>query len=154
MCGEFARGLVGAHRQRLCELSPAEAIRLCHVTLTHTRGAALAIAQIDPQARRMTYAAVGNVEARLSRAGREQRLISHRGIVGVSLPMVRALDFALEPQWLLLVHTDGVSARFKSDQLPTSVLRDPQLLADFLLEQWGRSADDATVVVVCPIQRA
>jgi serine phosphatase RsbU (regulator of sigma subunit) len=130
-------------------LSPAQALQLCHEALRGTRGAAISIAHIAPAAERLVYAGVGNVEARLWLPDRWQRPIAYRGIVGATLPRIRAFEFNLAPGWLLLMHTDGISARFDPDALAADGRCDPQGLADALLQQWGRQTDDATVVVAC-----
>jgi hypothetical protein len=42
------------------------------------------------------------------------------------------------PQWVLFMHTDGVSARFEPEGLSASTWRDPQRLADEVLPQRRR----------------
>ena len=109
----------------------------------------MAIAQIDPEWGHLTYAAIGNIEARLWQDNREQRLISYRGIVGGRFPTVRLSEFALSPDWLLLIHTDGISARFELNDVPELASRRPQAIADAILHRKGRQTDDRTIVVVC-----
>jgi serine phosphatase RsbU (regulator of sigma subunit) len=130
------------------DLAPDEALRLCHAALNGTRGAAMSVARLDPAAARLTYAGVGNVEARLWRAGAEARLIAYRGILGTSIRTLRAFDFDLGSDWLLVLYTDGVSTRFDLGELADAVRGDPQALANALLERWGRAHDDATVVAL------
>jgi hypothetical protein len=133
-------------------LGPAEALRRCHGALGGTRGAAISIAAIDPVAGVLRYAGVGNVEARLWRDGHQERPIAYRGIVGSTLPTIRSFDFSLGSSWLLLLHTDGVSARFNLAELNGQLPEDPQALAEGVLQRWARLSDDATVVVACPRQ--
>jgi serine phosphatase RsbU (regulator of sigma subunit) len=142
-----ARAAVDSFTQTIA-MDLEEAIRRCHQALTGTRGAALAVADVDPGKRTLTYAGVGNVEARIWHASRPdavERPISYRGIVGSTLPTVRSFDFALGTGWRVLLHTDGISARFDLAELPAS--GDPQVLADAILDAWARPTDDATVVV-------
>ena len=129
--------------------SPGEALRLCHDALRGTRGAAVGIAAIEPALGLLTFAGVGNVEARLVAGRRTLRLPSSRGIVGAVLPTLRPLQAALEPGWLLILHSDGVSDRFDLQEIPAAS-GDPQRLADAILARWGRATDDATVVVAQP----
>jgi serine phosphatase RsbU (regulator of sigma subunit) len=131
-------------------LGPAEALALCHRALAGTRGAAVSIARLEPDAGRLTYAGIGNVEAQLWQAGRSQRPIAYRGIVGVTARSPRAFDLALEPGWLLVLWTDGVSARFELASIPGTLHSDPHALAEMLLRDWSRLSDDATVVVAAP----
>src|SRR4051794_18488755 len=63
-------------------LSPEQGLRVCHQALRKTRGAALSLAQINLTTGHITYAGIGNVEARICQGHNEQRLIAYRGIVG------------------------------------------------------------------------
>ncbi|HET7036565.1 MAG TPA: SpoIIE family protein phosphatase [Thermomicrobiaceae bacterium] len=131
------------------EASPLDALVACHQALHHTRGAAIAIASIDLAAGQLCFAGVGNVEARLRQDGKERRLMSYRGIVGAVLPRLRAFDLPLSDDWLLVLHSDGVSARFDlSEELPGA--HHPDDLAAQILTRWARPTDDATVVVARP----
>lgn len=127
---------------------PAETLHACHRALHGTRGAAVAVTLIDPTAKRLTFAGVGNVDARVHQAGSEKRLSCARGIVGAVLPTIRPEELALADDWLLLVHTDGVSDRFSLDELlPCKNEIDFQALADAILARWARVTDDASVVI-------
>ncbi|MEA2593572.1 MAG: hypothetical protein QOF01_41 [Thermomicrobiales bacterium] len=127
-----------------------EVLRRCHEALKGTRGAAMGIATVEPAADRVTYAGVGNVEARLVAPGRSTSLPSARGIVGSVLPTIRPVVAPLGTGWLLLIHSDGISDRIDVTDLPPSDESDPQRLADAILARWGRATDDATIVVARP----
>ena len=129
---------------------PATTIQVCHRAL---RGAAVAAALIDCRQATATFAGVGNIEARLWAADRERRFVSARGIVGFVLPKLRPDEIALPEGWLLVLHTDGVSAKFRLDELAPD-LRSVQALPDLILTRWGRSIDDATVVALGPAPTA
>jgi serine phosphatase RsbU (regulator of sigma subunit) len=131
------------------DLAPLEGLRVCHGALASTRGAAISIASIELDTSRLVYAGVGNVDAHLWQAGHQERLVGYRGIVGRTLPTLRAFSISLQPDWVLLIHTDGVSGRFRVETF-AELLPDPQQLAQRILEDWGRSTDDATVVVIRP----
>jgi hypothetical protein len=131
-------------------LPPGDALRACHAALGGTRGAAISVARIEPARRHLSFAGVGNVEARLwanGPTGPASRPIAYRGIVGSALPTVRVADYDLADGWLLILHTDGVSARFELDAAGGRGAIDPQALAETLLARWGRQTDDATAVV-------
>jgi serine phosphatase RsbU (regulator of sigma subunit) len=130
------------------DLSPVDALRACHAALGATRGAAMSVASIDASAAVLTFAGVGNVEGHLVRQGQQQRLVAYRGIVGAAFPNVRPQSFDLQSTWLLLLHTDGIRARFHLEDMPSELKDEPQRLADGLLGGWSRDADDATIVVI------
>jgi serine phosphatase RsbU (regulator of sigma subunit) len=136
------------------DVDAAEVLRRCHAALKGTRGAAVGIAGVDPAADRVAFAGIGNVEARLVTPERSTSLPSARGIVGSVLPTVRPAVSRLGTDWLLLIHTDGVSDRIDVTDLTEAVRSDPQQLANALLTRWGRATDDATIVVAYPARSA
>lgn len=147
-----AAGLAVATLDAFPADGPVEALRRCHAALRGSRGAAVTVAQLDLAACRVTVAGIGNVQAYVDTGAGErlERPAAYRGIVGSAIPTVRAFEFALGPRWWLVLHTDGVSARFDLAQQRDSSGGDPQRLADVLLAGWARPTDDATVVVVQP----
>ncbi|HEV7665634.1 MAG TPA: SpoIIE family protein phosphatase [Chloroflexota bacterium] len=130
------------------DLPPGQSLRLCHAALSGTRGAAISIAAIDASGTSLQYAGIGNVEGHLWHSGVQQRLMVYRGIVGAVLPEPRVFTFALPSGWLLVLHTDGIRARFRLDASPAEALDQAQHLADYLLAEWARPTDDAMVVVL------
>jgi Stage II sporulation protein E (SpoIIE) len=131
------------------DLAPAAALHRCHHALVGTRGAVISIAQIAADGTHLVYTGIGNIEAQLWQAGRAHRPIAYRGIVGAVIPTVRSFVLALEPDWILLLHTDGVRARFELEALAGFRERDPGRLAATVLTDWGCTTDDAAVVVAC-----
>ena len=132
-------------------LTPVDALRACHVALHGTRGAAMWVGTLDLTASQIEYAGVGNVEARLWQAARQERLVGQRGIVGAVLPNVRAFRSTLGHDWTLVVHTDGIREKFDLSEIPACIRGDAQGLADLLLASWARDADDALAVAVRPL---
>lgn len=128
-------------------LPPDKAIRLCHEALQGTRGAVLSVARIDPASSRLTYAGIGNIEARICQDAHEKRLITYRGIVGFGTLRVRSFDVDLGAGWHLVLYTDGIGDRFETNAILAEAGSDPQGVADALLAGWGRLTDDATIVV-------
>ena len=72
--------------RRAPHLPPAEALRALHEALGGTRGAAVAVAQLDLRAERLRFAGIGNVGARLRDGDRWRALLSRPGIVGAHRP--------------------------------------------------------------------
>jgi hypothetical protein len=136
--------------QRSSSLSVADALQRCHDALRGLRGAAVSIARVNATGSLLTYAGVGNVEGRLRQGTREERLIAYRGVVGAAMPRVHTFELALPAEWLLLLHTDGISSRLDVAQLLPAFGDDLDGLAGAVLEQWGRRTDDASVVIAAP----
>ncbi|MBI5830894.1 MAG: SpoIIE family protein phosphatase [Armatimonadetes bacterium] len=129
-------------------------LEACHTALLSTRGAAAALLRVDTETRRVSYAGVGNVEARTRRDWPFHPL-SMRGIVGANNfrpPRVYEADY-VPGEWIVL-HTDGLRSRF---DLELELLRaaqsgllggGPQALAESLCNDHARENDDLTVVVM------
>ena len=146
-----AAGLAVSALENAPDLDPGQSLLRCHEALRSTRGAVISIAAIDLAARRVTFAGIGNVEGRLLQSGRETRLISYRGIVGANVGRVRSAAVSLEPEWLLAMYTDGISARFDLQQLLAMNGSQADSLASRILAGWGRPLDDATIVIARPV---
>jgi serine phosphatase RsbU (regulator of sigma subunit) len=129
-------------------LPPAEALRACHEAMRGTRGGAISIVAIDSRTRRLSFSGVGNVDGYLIQSGVVRRLVPFRGIVGAVMPGPRTFELELEPDWLVVVHTDGVH-RLDNDSLLVE-RGSPQQIAERVLSSSARQRDDATVVVVGP----
>lgn len=109
----------------------------------------MAIASITTEPSQLVYAGIGNIEAQVAQAGRVERPISYRGIVGSTPRTARAFTLPLAPEWVLAMYSDGVSARFNLNDHEPGTGAGLDALAQRLLAQWGRSTDDATVLLAC-----
>jgi serine/threonine protein phosphatase PrpC len=121
-------------------------IERCHAALRETRGVAMTIASVAPAEGTVTWAGVGNVEARLLRAKTDS--IHHDaalllgGVVGYNLPSMRSTKLTLEDRDLLVFATDGISAAFADDIV---VNQGPTEIARSVLSKY-RKEDDALVL--------
>lgn len=129
------------------ELTAEASLRACHRALGSTRGATMSIVVIEPSAATLTYTGVGNAEGCIFSNGRRDRLLAFRGIVGVTLPPLKTFTYQLVPEWVLVMHTDGVRPHFELDEMADGDRNDPQAMAQLILDTWARDTDDATVVV-------
>jgi Stage II sporulation protein E (SpoIIE) len=132
-------------------LAPVEALMACHGALVGTRGAAISIALLAANSTQLTWAGIGNVDGQLWQDSKGKRLTPDRGIVGTAHRSINLQTVGLVPPWILLLHSDGVSARFDASSLDDGTKRDPQAMADAILARWGRERDDATIVVACSV---
>lgn len=123
-------------------------VERCHEALVGTRGVVMSLARVD-RTSTMTWLGVGNVEAVLVRPGergarREQQLLLRAGVVGFQLPSFRPAHVPLGRGDLLGLATDGVRSGFGRCLAGT---KSPQRLAETVLTEYGRTNDDALVVV-------
>ncbi|GGM07208.1 hypothetical protein GCM10010129_58880 [Streptomyces fumigatiscleroticus] len=140
---------------RSADRTPGEMLRRLDEALTGTRGAAVALAQVDVRAARLRFAGVGDVGARLCEDGAWRPLLSRPGIVGVHR---HASCQEEEAEWTagstLILHSDGLPSRWTppSDARPSG--RDPGVTAAVTLRDAGTPGrpvrDDTTVAVLTP----
>lgn len=127
---------------------PAVLIETLHRALSHTRGAALAVAELDTEAGVAHYAGLGNISGVIHAPdGSRRGLVSLPGIAGHQKRQVRAYDYPLPPGSALIMHTDGVVDRFKPADYPGLLRRSPQVIAATVLRDAGTRRDDAGVLV-------
>jgi anti-sigma regulatory factor (Ser/Thr protein kinase) len=128
--------------------TPADYLAAADAAMRSTRGAALAIAQIDLGARELHYAGVGNIAARILNfaANRQQSLISHGGIVGAGLRKVQQFDYRWQEGDLLVMHSDGLNERWNLGTYVGLAQSDVAVIAGMVYRDAKRKRDDATVL--------
>lgn len=127
---------------------PAAVVEELHRTLGHTRGVALAVAELDRDAGRVRYAGLGNVAGTiLTPDGGRRGMVSLPGIAGHQRRQIREYEYALPAGAVVLMHTDGVVDRWKPADYPGLLLHSPQVIAATVLRDAGIRRDDAGVLV-------
>ncbi|MFE1441440.1 SpoIIE family protein phosphatase [Streptomyces sp. NPDC058739] len=141
--------------RRRADLPVDRLLRTLHEALRGTRGAAVAVAQLDTATGRLSFSGVGNIGARLRRGDRWRPLLSRPGIVGAHLPAT--LPCQVE-EWtddcLLVLHSDGLPSRWSADPFHHDPARDPAAVAAAIVRDASSPArpvrDDTAVVVLTP----
>jgi anti-sigma regulatory factor (Ser/Thr protein kinase) len=118
-----------------------------HAALRRTRGAAIAVAVIEPAAGLVRFAGIGNIAGRLVAAGDTQNLVSMNGTAGSVARSVKEFEYPAPAGVLLVMHSDGLTGRWSLDDYPGLSVRDPALIAGVLFRDHARGRDDAAVVV-------
>ena len=127
---------------------PAGAIEAIHPFLKGTRGAALAIAALDPAREQIRYAGVGNIAGVILDPGgeRPKSLISHNGIVGHELRKAQEFAYPWPGGAMLVMNSDGLATHWRPDRYPGLAARHPALVAGLLYRDHRRGRDDVTVL--------
>lgn len=128
--------------------TPIEAVQRMHLALRSTRGAAVAVAHLEPAARVVRFVGVGNIAAMVIGRDRSHSLMSHNGTVGHELRRVQEIVVPWMPGALLLMHSDGLQTRWRIDQYPGALDHHPAILAALLYRDFTRGRDDVTVVAL------
>jgi anti-sigma regulatory factor (Ser/Thr protein kinase) len=123
-------------------------VEAIHRALAPTRGAALAVARIDADARLVRFVGVGNIGALLASGGETHRMASHNGTVGHVAPRIREFTYPFIIKPLVVLHSDGLSARWEIDTYPGLAASHPSLVAGLLFRDHRRGRDDAAVVAL------
>lgn len=140
-----AAELLAAHASPLLEAL----VRLCHHAMRHGRGAAMSLAAFDAGSETMSWLGIGNVDGVLFRADAaaerpREHLLQRGGVVGDRLPPLRIQALAIVPGDVVVLATDGIGSKFAE---LSPVGRDPQPVADEILARYGKTNDDALVLV-------
>jgi anti-sigma regulatory factor (Ser/Thr protein kinase) len=145
---EAAREAAEVFRKHIA-LGAAGLIRTAHESLRSTRGAAMAVAEIDTEAREIRFAGAGNISASIIRPGegRSSSMVSLNGTVGHSLRKVQEFTYPWDDGALLVMHSDGLSSHWQIDRYAGLSAAEPGLIAGVLYRDFKRGRDDATVLV-------
>ncbi len=136
-----AREYVEAHAAEDVE----EIIRGCDRHIRKTRGVSIGLVRIDRNTSRFSCCGVGNVEMRILNK-RSRHPLSRAGIVGYSLRKIRKFEYPYDPAGVVILYSDGISSRLDLSKYP-HLRRDPQRVAEQVIDQWGKETDDATILI-------
>jgi hypothetical protein len=126
---------------------PAAVVETLHRRLNHTRGAALAVAELDPEAGLVRYAGLGNISGTVIGPTGRRGMVSLPGIAGHQRRQIREYDYPIGPGAIVLMHSDGVADRFNPADYPGLLVRSPAVIAATVLRDAGVRRDDAGVLV-------
>ena len=127
---------------------PATVVEALHRALAHTRGAALAVAELDGAAGVIRYAGLGNISGTvLAPDGGRRGMVSLPGIAGHQRRQIREYDYPLAAGSVVLMHSDGVVDRWNPAEYPGLLTHSPLVIAATVLRDAGTRRDDAGVLV-------
>jgi anti-sigma regulatory factor (Ser/Thr protein kinase) len=141
-----AREAVGAFEASAGAL-PVPRVEAINIALRPTRGAAIAVAHIDAALKVVRFAGLGNITAAIHREDSVRHLVSQHGTAGVGTRRVEEYTYPWDERSVLVMHSDGITARHDLAAYPGLLERHPGLVAGVLYRDFARGRDDATVVV-------
>jgi len=127
--------------------SPTVILADLHAGLRATRGAAVAVASIDPGARQVTYSGIGNIAAFIIDSGGVRRMVSHSGTAGHAAGRLQDFRYPLHSRPVVVMYSDGLATSWSPESHPGLFALDPLLIAGVLYRDHARGRDDASVVV-------
>ncbi len=127
--------------------SPKEIIEVMHPALRSTRGAALAIAEVDVERLTVRFAGVGNISGTIFSPEKSNSMVSYNGTVGHEVRKIQEFVYQWPKGGLLVMHSDGLGTQWRLDRYPGLVAKHPSLIAGVLYRDFNRGRDDVTVLV-------
>jgi len=126
---------------------PGELLTLLHEELRRSRGAAVALVEIERTSRIVRFAGVGNISCRIATSSGVRNLLSHNGIVGG--PSFKSQEFTCpwNPEDVLILSTDGLKTHFDLEQYPGLLHHHPATIATVLFRDYNRNTDDSAILV-------
>jgi anti-sigma regulatory factor (Ser/Thr protein kinase) len=126
---------------------PEMVIERVHARLHGSRGAAGACLQRSTDGR-LRFVGIGNISARACGPLGSQGMASHTGILGVQARRLQQFEYDGRQHPLLVMHSDGVAARWDLNHYEGLRGRHPAVIAAVLYRDHRRERDDATILVV------
>jgi anti-sigma regulatory factor (Ser/Thr protein kinase) len=126
---------------------PAAMLEAMHRGMRATRGAAAAVAEINPSALNVRFAGIGNVACSVASTEGSRSIASMSGIVGHEARRVQEFAVSFPAGASLVMFSDGLTTRWRLDQYPGLRPRHPALGAAVAFRDHTRGRDDATVLV-------
>lgn len=120
----------------------------CHSALKKSRGAALGVVLVDFSDSTCRWAAIGDIDGILVRAGSDslsETMIQRGGILGVHLPTLHEQKHEMKGNDLIVMTSDGINRNYRG-MVRTTVTTEQatsQIMADF-----ANPSDDSTVLAI------
>lgn len=121
-----------------------------HDALKATRGAAVAVAEVDPSRGRLSYAGVGNIAGYIVQphVAENTHLVSMNGTLGAVKSRIQEFNYPWSAGSLLVMTSDGIKNHWKLDRYVGIANRHPSLIAGVLFRDHARTTDDTTVATL------
>jgi anti-sigma regulatory factor (Ser/Thr protein kinase) len=127
-------------------VEPQQVMQLAGAAMSKTRGGAAACAQIRGE--KVSYAGMGNICGTVISHQKSQGMVSQAGTLGMLGRRSQQFEYRRGPGSFLVMHSDGISARWSYKDRPELFRHHPAILAALIYRDHGRNRDDSTVVVI------
>lgn len=119
-----------------------------HGALRPTRGAAAAVALLQPESELCLFCGIGNIAASIRSAGKSRSMVSHNGILGHQVRKMQEFQYPFPKGALLIMHSDGIATHWDLAAYPGIEARHPALVSAALFRDHSRPRDDLTVLAL------
>lgn len=119
-----------------------------HNALRHTRGAAGAIALLQPESELCVFCGIGNISASIRGPGSTRSMVSHNGTLGHQVRKIQEFQYPFPKGSLLVMHSDGIATHWDLASYPGIEARHPAFVSAALFRDHSRGRDDLTVLAL------
>jgi anti-sigma regulatory factor (Ser/Thr protein kinase) len=134
--------------QYAASATPTQILDAMHLALRPTRGAAVAVALLDPMQQSVQFAGVGNISASIVSPVKSQSLVSANGIVGHQMARPREFMYIWPNDATLVLHSDGLTTHWNVNTMPGVLSHDLGTLTASVYRDAARGRDDMTVLAL------
>ncbi len=127
---------------------PGRLMSSIHRALAPTRGAAVAIACVDAHQHVVRFVGIGNIAGVLIEGATTRRMVSHNGTAGHIAPRIHEFTYPWNGGGTIILHSDGLSAKWDLAAYPGLAAAHPSLIAGVLFRDHRRGRDDASIVAM------
>jgi anti-sigma regulatory factor (Ser/Thr protein kinase) len=113
-----------------------------------SRGVVMALASFDWNQMKLTFASVGNIEVKVFGAQEKFKFIVRRGIVGKNAPNPVITENDWRTDYVLALHSDGLSTHWNWNDFPDHSDRSAQFIAEHMHRALEKNNDDTTLIIV------
>jgi serine/threonine protein phosphatase PrpC len=118
-----------------------------HNNLRGTRGAVAIIGKLDHDASQFHYVGIGNIVLRKF-GNISERAITQDGVIGYQIRTPNEKIMQITSGDILIMHTDGLASTFDINDYPEILRDNAEVIANNLIDKFGKNNDDATCVVI------
>jgi anti-sigma regulatory factor (Ser/Thr protein kinase) len=119
-----------------------------HNALRPTRGAAGAVALLQPESELCVFCGIGNISASIRSPGSTRSMVSHNGTLGHQVRKIQDFQYPFPKGSLLVMHSDGIATQWDLAAYPGLESRHPALVSAALYRDYSRGRDDLTVLAL------
>jgi anti-sigma regulatory factor (Ser/Thr protein kinase) len=144
---EAARAAIDAVQKNAQRDAP-DLMDAVHGALRPTRGAAAAVAMLQPESELCAFCGVGNISASIRVPGSSRSMVSHNGTLGHQVRKIQEFQYPFPKGSLLVMHSDGLATHWDLGTYPGIETRHPSIVAAALYRDHSRKRDDLTVLAL------
>ena len=118
-----------------------------HDNLRGTRGAVAIIGKLYHETSQFHYVGIGNIVLRKF-GNTSERAVTQDGVIGYQIRTPKEKFMQISGGDVLVMHTDGLTGYFDVSDYPEILRDNAKMIANNLIEKFGKNNDDATCVVI------